>query len=93
MPRFFDLTQLKKPVFTIYEENDNFLWFNTEHDFNTPCSQTLESHLRKKILALSKFPLSKDAPKAKQSSGKLAVKHGREVHTSKFKDVNKDGFS
>lgn len=59
VPRFVDLTQLgdpRKPIFTAAEENENFNWFHTLHDFNTPSSPKLELYLRQKILALSKFP-------------------------------------
>jgi hypothetical protein len=56
VPRFLDLAQLAKPAFTASEEQDNFNWFHTQHDFNTPCSPKLESYLRKKILSLTKMP-------------------------------------
>ena len=86
VPRFLDLNSLsdkqgvKKPVFTPKEEQDNFIWFHTQHDFNTPCSPQLEEYLRKKILSLSKFPsehpLSIKEHKRK-SSGKLNMKSQR----------------
>jgi hypothetical protein len=56
VPRFLDLGKLERPPFTLKQENENFNWFHTQHDFNTPCSQQLEEYLRKKIFALSRFP-------------------------------------
>jgi hypothetical protein len=43
VPRFLDLKTINiKPAFTSREENKNFNWYQTEHDFNTPSSQKVE---------------------------------------------------
>jgi hypothetical protein len=68
VPRFLDLKRIvptkdveidfqkRDLVYTERQEEVNFNWFHTEHDFNTPSSKHVEANLRQKILALSKFP-------------------------------------
>lgn len=78
MPRFSDLLATDRPILTADEEHQNFNWFHTQRDFNTPSDPKLESYLRKKILSMSKFPSVESlGHRKRESSGKLVFKSSR----------------
>lgn len=52
MPRFADLKSISDP-----QEETNFNWFLTPHDFFVPASKKVETLLRTKILNLGKRPV------------------------------------
>ena len=54
MPRFKVLKKEDQtPRFTDAEDHQNFLWFQTAHDFTTPSMPEVEQKLRAQILKLT----------------------------------------